>query len=221
MTRHSAPQHSPTDDQPSGQGRRKAQAILAGGLVLGIGAAVTLAAWNDSEFAQGVFGAASFNLEGSETGPEGPYQNHDELAEAATLNFAAANLVPGQTVYAPFWVRLDAATTVNGTVEAGGVSLVDSDGANIENLSYSVIHIDPDAVCDADASGEEILTGETLAASPADSGSSPFALTFGVEEEAGTPVQLCFAVTAVDGEALVQGESTEATWEIIATSDDA
>lgn len=31
---------------------RKVRAILAGGLVLGVGAAVVLAAWNDSEFAQ-------------------------------------------------------------------------------------------------------------------------------------------------------------------------
>ncbi|WP_427996674.1 SipW-dependent-type signal peptide-containing protein, partial [Xanthomonas hortorum] len=33
------------------QTRRKIYAVLAGGLVVGVGSALTLAAWNDSEFA--------------------------------------------------------------------------------------------------------------------------------------------------------------------------
>ena len=47
---------------------RKVRAILAGGLVLGLGAAVTLAAWNDSEFAKGTFTSGSLNIQGSVDG---------------------------------------------------------------------------------------------------------------------------------------------------------
>ena len=41
------------------------RAILAGGIVLGVGAAVTLAAWNASEFATGTFQAGTFTIEGA------------------------------------------------------------------------------------------------------------------------------------------------------------
>src|SRR5690606_31735774 len=47
---------------------RMIRALLAGGLVLGVGTAVTLAAWNDSEFASGTFRAGTFDLEGSTDG---------------------------------------------------------------------------------------------------------------------------------------------------------
>ena len=59
------------------------RAILAGGLVLGVGAAVTLAAWNDSEFATGTFGAGSFNLEGQETIAAG-FSDHETAPGAPT-----------------------------------------------------------------------------------------------------------------------------------------
>ncbi|MEJ7649283.1 MAG: SipW-dependent-type signal peptide-containing protein [Nakamurella sp.] len=42
--------------------RRKFRAVLAAGLVLGVGGAVTLAAWNDSEYATGTFTAGTFNM---------------------------------------------------------------------------------------------------------------------------------------------------------------
>ena len=48
--------------------RRKISAILAAGMVLGVGTTATLAAWNDSEYAQGSFAAGTFNLEGSTDG---------------------------------------------------------------------------------------------------------------------------------------------------------
>ena len=47
------------------QKSRKVKALLAGGLVLGVGAAVTLASWTDQEWTEGLFGAGSFNIEGS------------------------------------------------------------------------------------------------------------------------------------------------------------
>ena len=60
---------------------RKIRAVLAAGLVLGIGAVVTLAAWNDSEYATGTFAAGTFNLEGSTDGTT--YADHASGASAA------------------------------------------------------------------------------------------------------------------------------------------
>lgn len=64
---------------PTTRNRRKVLAVLAGGLVLGVGAAITLAAWNDSEFATGTFTAGSFNLQGSTDGTT--YAEHTAAPE--------------------------------------------------------------------------------------------------------------------------------------------
>ena len=44
------------------------RALLAGGLVLGVGATATLAAWNDSEVATGSFAASVFDTESQSAG---------------------------------------------------------------------------------------------------------------------------------------------------------
>ncbi|GAB3190510.1 SipW-dependent-type signal peptide-containing protein [Nesterenkonia suensis] len=195
--------------------RRKVQAVLAGGLVLGVGAAVTLAAWNDSEFAEGLFGSASFNLEGSTDG--NTYDDHATTAEAATLSFAADNMTPGQTVYAPFWLRLDADTTIDGTVEAAdGISVVSSSGENAENLSYEVF-ADPDTCDAAGASlGTSVASGADL--STGLGSTTTFSLEAG-DGTAGDPVLLCFEVSA-SAEDFAQDDTTEVTWEVTATSAD-
>lgn len=89
----------------------KGRAILAGGLVLGVGAVVTLAAWNDSEFATGEFGAGTFGIEGSTDGTA--FAEHATEDAAATLNFEvdANNLTPGDAVYENFSVQLIAGST--------------------------------------------------------------------------------------------------------------
>lgn len=207
MTQHSAPAASSTDR------RRKVQAVLAGGVVLGIGTAVTLAAWNDSEFAFGTFGSASFNLEGSTDGTT--YADNDSEGAAAELEFSAENVIPGETLYAPFWVRLDEATTVDGTIEAeDGIEIVASEGANVDFLSYSV-YADP-ASCDAEgvADGTPVASGADLSAGVGSE--QTLNLTAG-DGAAGTPIQLCFVVQANETE-LQQGEPASATWQVLATS---
>jgi|GEM_PF-5464807 len=44
---------------------KKFKAILAGGVVLGVGAAVTLAAWTDQEWTTADFSSGSFTLQSS------------------------------------------------------------------------------------------------------------------------------------------------------------
>ena len=80
---------------------RHGRAILAGGLVLGVGAAITLANWNDSEFVNGTFAAGIFALEGSSTDGT-TFSEHSSAGSAAVLDFQLApdNLAPGDVVYA-------------------------------------------------------------------------------------------------------------------------
>jgi predicted ribosomally synthesized peptide with SipW-like signal peptide len=195
--------------------QRKALAILAGGLVLGVGAAITLAAWNDSEFATGTFTAGAFNLEGSTD--DVTFTSHNTAIggqTAAAIQFSSGfnNLAPGSVVYAPFWVRLDNATTTNATLAAAGEV---SSGTNAANISYAVYAIGPSATCDATAtSGTQVASGSSLSAFTA---GSSIPLTKGAT--AGTPgtaVQLCFVATAAS--TLVQGATATGTWQFTATS---
>ena len=84
---------------------RKARAILAGGVVLGVGASMTLAAWSDSEWASGTFGTGGFTFQGSLDGDT--FSDHATQDTAATLNFTldATDLTPGTSVEATYWVK--------------------------------------------------------------------------------------------------------------------
>lgn len=197
----------------NGDHRRKVLAILAGGLVLGVGAAVTLAAWNDSEFAQGEFTAGSFNLEGATNGAAGTYEDHDVAGNPAALTFTlpADNLTPGDSVAAPFWVRLDETTTHNALLTATGVT---GTGDNAANLSYDVYTLAPEDTCNISTSGTTIASGDDLTEFTAGTAAD---LVAGAGTAAGTPVQLCFVVTAES--TLVQGADAAATWQFTATSE--
>lgn len=194
--------------------QRKVLAVLAGGLVLGVGAAVTLAAWNDSEFATGTFTAGAFNLEGSTTGAAAGYAEHDTEGTAAAISFTAPfdNLAPDDVVYAPFWVRLDDTTTSSATLTAVAPTAT---GANAANLSYEVYSIASGATCDATASTGTLLASGASLTDFAAGGTVALAegATAGTP---GAPAQLCFAVTAEP--TLVSGETATATWSFTATS---
>lgn len=189
---------------------RKVRAILAGGVVLGVGAAVTLAAWTDQEWAVGEFGAGSFDIEGSTDGTD--FTDHASQDGAATLGFevGADNLAPGDTVAAPFVLRTDATTTYDATVT---LTTAIGEGDNAANLSYGITQVATAADCVEGATGAAIVPEGTSLDSVA--GASEFTLTSG-DGAAGTPVALCFQVTA--GPDLVQGAPGIASWELTATS---
>lgn len=200
--------------------RRKVRAVLAGGLVLGVGAAVTLAAWNDSEFATGTFTAGSFNLEGSTDGTAFTDHNVDDGDTAATLAFTlpadiVGNMSPGDTVYASFWVRLAAGTTTGASLVAAGTTADPAASSNTDHLSYAIYPLAPGATCNAaSATGTAVASGATL---DAQTGVTAVTLTEGASAATpGTAVQLCVAVTAAA--ALEPGLVTNATWEFTATS---
>ena len=188
---------------------RRIRAILAGGLVLGIGAAVTLAAWNDSEFAQGTFSAGTFSLLGSTDGTT--WTEHPLAGSAATLPFTLAptQMAPGDVVYAPFAIELDKNTTNSGTVT---ISAPSTTGV-VTNMTYTLIQ--PAAFgCAAGTTGTALVTAGTALGSAA--GTLTFPLVKGTPPTtAGAPAFLCFKVTAG---AIAQGQTGTATWQFSAAS---
>lgn len=188
--------------------RRMAAAILAGGVVLGIGTAVTLAVWNDSELATGTFSSGQFDLQGS---TDGTAFSSSPDAPGKTLTFAldADMLSPGDVVYAPFAVQLSTDSDY-----AADVTLANAVGGAIgTDLTYSVYDVGTFGATCSEATppaGTALVADRAATAT----GTVPaFDLT-----AAATPVNLCFVVTA--GAGLPQGATGTITWEFAGTSGD-
>ncbi|MBP6684936.1 MAG: SipW-dependent-type signal peptide-containing protein [Leucobacter sp.] len=176
------------------QGWTKARAVLAGGLVLGVGAAITLAAWTDNEWARGLFGSGTFGIEGSTDGAA--FSEHPTSGSPAQLNFAvgADNLAPSSEVYAGFAVRLESDSTYAATVD---VAQDTSDALAGTTASYVYT---TDATCDANAYA---------------AGTNPNGASFELDA-LDAPAFLCFKVAA--GSTLAQGANGSITWTFTAES---
>ena len=94
---------------------RQFRALLAGGLVLGLGGTYTLAAWNDSEQASAEFVAGAFEIEASMDGRWG---------SSSQKTFLAQGMYPGAMVYEPVLLRTTPASTASGrlNVSAAGAT---------------------------------------------------------------------------------------------------
>ncbi|WP_324014092.1 SipW-dependent-type signal peptide-containing protein [Microbacterium sp. JZ37] len=191
---------------------RRLRAVLAGGVVLGIGAAATLAAWNDTEHTTATLTAGTFGIVGATNGTT--FTEHASAGAAAVLNFQVAPtaMTPGTTTYALFSVR-----TVNPSV-AGSVLLTATDSNATtglgQYLTYGVRTV-PAAQCDATTFGAStatvILSGSPLGADAASSQS--------LSANGASTVNYCFAVTLPStAPNAAQGASVTPTWQFTATS---
>ena len=193
---------------------RMIRAILAGGLVLGVGAAVTLAAWNDSEFVTGTFTAGTFNMQGSTT--DGTTFTDHPVGTPGTLTFTVAPLLlsPGDTVYAPFALRLAANTTNNANVVINAAPVTTG---VVTNLTYEVVRTTA-FTCGSgtvDSTGTSLITAGTAVTAVA--GPNTFVLNKGAPvTSVGATQFLCFKVTA--GAGLTQGQTGTVTWQFTASS---
>lgn len=197
----------------------RVRALLAGALVLGVGATLTLAAWTDTETARGTFTASTFGIVGSAsaTAPAsaGSYAENTAASPAA-LTFSApfGAMSPGTTVYSRFAVKTTAVTNVTGKVTLAAAA---GNSAGLGSyLTYGVKIIADSSECNA----------TSYAAGSSAGVDAPKALTVGsaVQQSlaiaGGSPVVYCFAVTLPPGTAnTAQGLSATATWTFTATSD--
>jgi predicted ribosomally synthesized peptide with SipW-like signal peptide len=145
-----APESSVTPSLKKRSTKQKAFAVLAAGLVLGVGATVTLAVWNDSEWVVGGtagvggdpgtpgVGTSAFEVQQNTSSPfvAGDWID-EESNPGGSLIFTpgALSLTPGDSVYAPV-----ALSTADGSVAAPSVRL--SGAVNATNIPT----VDPDAL---------------------------------------------------------------------------
>lgn len=161
------------------------RAVLAGGLVLGIGAAATVAAWTDEEHTSATLTAGTFSIVGATDGVT--FADHP-TAPGATLTFAVSPtaMVPGAVVYALYSVKT-APTSVAGSVQ------LTADAANGSGLgaylTYGVTAIAGTTCSVATfAEGTSVVTPGSV---PTAGGAAAQAVVAG----GASVVNYCFAVT--------------------------
>lgn len=155
---------------------RRRKAVLAGGVVLGLGATMTLAAWTDDVWVSGAFSAGDFNVQGN-TGVGG-WQDYDS-APGGGLVFSTAPtaLTPNDEVYAPLNLRVDpAANSYDAritlpTAPTGPAVSTTANNALFANLTVTLFTVAPTNCTSAGTSGVTPLMNEqplptTLTASP-------------------------------------------------------
>lgn len=213
---------------------RKIAAISAGALVVGLGAAYTLASWNDSEWvwggADGAPGVGTSTFEVNQN-TSSPFSNaawvDQETNPGGELTFTpgALALTPGDTVYAPVSLRTEADSiagnvTLQGAVAATGIT-VEDDGQSLWNaIDVSVYTQGGDAdstppACTAAGVGgtdwTQVLDGVTLGTAASGSQS--------LDAEAGSTQHYCFALTLPSGSSDdLQGHTIAPAWEFRSVS---
>ncbi|MGX1859132.1 SipW-dependent-type signal peptide-containing protein [Dietzia sp. NPDC055340] len=198
----------PADLQRQQDRKRKRKAILAGGVVLGLGAAVTLAAWSDDVFAQGEFDTGQFNIQANPSVLDdfsgATWADHNLNTGSgdtgpAGLSFSAGfgAMVPGTTVYSPISLRIDPTKSSN----SANVSLVEASSTGDTELMRLLTFeaktgIAPSACADGSgfAGGTNLVVAGT-SVDDDDPESTGFTLSNDVASDETTPVTVCIAVT--------------------------
>jgi len=191
--------------------RRKVAAILAGGLVVGVGTMATLASWNDAEYASGSFTAGKFNLQGSTD--QAAFSEHASAGAAAVLSFSApvTAMTPTDTVYSGYALRLDKTSSNAGTVVVTAGSSV----GTVTDVTYTLFTTATAGCSAASTPVTTVVPNGTALGSVGSATSFTVAKPVNITTD-GVPTYLCFKVTA--GAGLAQGQTGTANWVFTATS---
>lgn len=211
----------------------KGRALLAGGLVLGLGTTATLAAWTDNEW---VFGGSG---DGNGTEPNTPgtgiykmQQNTwtgaagaatwtdepDANGGALTFTVEPEKMIPGKTVYSPMQLRAVAGSEALDVSLAEGIQSALNRGPDNSTdlynaLTYGVYKGVDKATCEAgNVAGADVVVAEGSALTA--TSATTFPLAAGADANtAGAPENLCFALTLPStASADLQGLNTVPVW---------
>jgi hypothetical protein len=128
------PDHD-TEFEPSGRRRKITKFALAGVAVLGVGAALTSAAWTDNVWFGGSASSGVVDLTGSTTGQANSFVSSDGIAgsDGVTLTIPNFVLAPNTDNTKRVWVRNEGDLPVSITLDPQAAGpLFDSLGATID-----------------------------------------------------------------------------------------
>lgn len=144
---------------------RKRKAVLAGGVVLGLGATVTLAAWTDDVWVTSSFSAGKFNVQAAvDTAGTGWAEFNSSPGGGLTFTVAPTAMTPGQSVYAPLNLRVGPdASQYNAKITlaaapAGPATASQANTAFFGALKLSLFNVPP-ANCNKDGTTGTPLPG--------------------------------------------------------------
>ena len=203
----------------------KIRAILAGGLALGVGATVTLAAWNDSEYATTTVTASTFTIVGNMSGQTGgtAFTEHDTTGTAGTVTYSPAvtGMSPGTVSYGTVAIQTSAATNVAGSVivqQSGTAPSTALAGA----LRYAIRVAPSQAACAEALFTATAPTGTVIV--PNATAFSTGVVTAGqtaqpLSAAAGSTVFYCVRIELPTGSlSSLQGGTATVAWQFLATS---
>lgn len=190
---------------------RRSRAILAGGVVLGIGATATLAAYSDSEWAAGTFSAGpvvTLILEGS---PDGTDWSGD-VTMATALD--ATKMVAGQTYYSPLYLRTAGTTNVDANVKVN-VPALDGSTALADGISVNIVK-PTNNECSSNTVGAPIGGGEKLGTA-ATTAEDAIVINHGSDGDPSAATMICFKYTLNSRPGDLIPHTVKATWPVTAT----
>jgi predicted ribosomally synthesized peptide with SipW-like signal peptide len=194
--------------------------LLAGGLVLGMGAMMTLASWHDADLSTGSFAASTF---ATESNVNGAGYATNTASPGPTVTFAGAGFTPGVSRYLSVLIRTTA-TSVGGTVMLGGATLSGTDAATLgAAFRYKVVRTS--GTCDATAftiGSPSFVVGTFTADDPLNNGQEVGVTNILAGATATLPgiaTGFCFAITLpANADNGLQGNTATATWQFGAIS---
>lgn len=188
--------------------------MLAGGLVLGLGFSVTMAAWTDTEVASGSFGASVF---GTQSSVNAGLQWADNTGIPAVLAFPIGGFSPTVTKYAALNLRT-IPNSLAGTASLGA-AVITADTGLVSGLQLRVVRYAGTGACSSDAftAGASYIVGTSAVAAAL---TAPGTQTSALTAAQGAVTTLCFQVSMPSGASTTfQGKSLTATWTVTSTSD--
>lgn len=207
--------------QPDLVGRsRKRRSLLAGGAVLGLGAAATLAAWSDDVWVLSSFTTSPFSVEAA-VDPDGDdWQKFiDSPGGGLAFELRTSGMLPGDSAYAPLNLRVARGVSSGLVTLADTPTLGDPSGnnANLFNtLVLSLYAVEP-GDCNADGTASGDIIGEFEDATlPYGIGADLVTLPSPGEQPYGHEVGICFKVTLpVDaGPGVAGGSADDLVWNL-------
>lgn len=206
----------------------RVRAVLAGALVLGVGAAMTLASWTDSENATSstAFTASTFNIESSLSTANPPpsatgWSSNTSLPGALLVFSATSAMSPEVSSYSTLNIRTTSATNVAGVIALSSSTITEPGTINLgPQLEYRIVAVSTSTTCGSGVftAGAAYSAGGFTTYQSA--GSIPVSPpTVALNLPAGSAFRYCFDVRIKTGTPnSFQGGSAKLTWTFTATS---
>ncbi|SKA82088.1 SipW-cognate class signal peptide [Agreia bicolorata] len=225
--------------------KQKAFAVLAAGLVLGVGATVTLAVWNDSEWVVGGtagaggdpgtpgVGTSTFEVQQNTSSPfaaDGWTDEETNPGGSLVFTAGALTLTPGDSIYAPVSLSTTdgsvAAPSVrlSGAVDATNIPTEDADGLLADALQLRVVVATgardaAPATC-SDASfglGATFVVGSATTTAALDTAG---ATVDALAADSGNQLNYCFEISLPgDAPDTLQGRTVAPAWQFVSSSE--